>query len=45
MKEKWQKPEVSVLSLKNTKDTSKQRQDTYEATRVKDGVVTTSTAS
>ena len=45
MKEKWEKPLITVLSLKNTKDGSKKRVDTYERTVVKNGETTTSTSS
>ncbi len=45
MKEKWQKPKVTVLSLKNTKDGTKKRVDTYEKTIVKNSETIASTSS
>ena len=46
MKEKWEKPLINILSLRNTQTPGeKARDDTYEATRVKNGAITTSTSS
>lgn len=46
MKEKWEKPKLSILSLKDTQTPNqKGKTKTYEAFRVKDGVTTTSTSS
>ncbi len=46
MKEKWEKPLISALSLRNTQTPgAKGNTDTFERTVIKDGRVQTSTAS